>query len=179
MSPNLPSRSILGVEYCSNTWSLVSWTSIKQLHCDIKLSATYRLRTGRYAGNEGIDAGNRYYWRADRRRLDAESLRDALLHFSGGLDAKASLHLDDEEHDRRTLYGSVSRFQLDGVNGGMTYGVADDFGFRAVENPVRVHDLHATILHLPDIDHEKLTYRYSGRDYRLTDVHGRVHDIIA
>ena len=62
----------------------------------------------------------------------------------------------------------------------MTYGATDDFGFRAVENPVHVHDLHATILHLLGIDHEKLTYRYSGRDFRLTDVHGRVtHDIIA
>ena len=66
------------------------------------------------------------------------------------------------------------------VKGGMTWGATDDFGFRADENPVHVHDLHATILHLLGIDHEKLTYRYSGRDFRLTDVHGRViHDIIA
>jgi arylsulfatase A-like enzyme len=56
----------------------------------------------------------------------------------------------------------------------MTYGSTDDFGWHAVENRVHVHDLHATILHLMGIDHEKLTYRYSGRDYRLTDVHGRV-----
>ncbi|MEQ8765252.1 MAG: DUF1501 domain-containing protein [Planctomycetota bacterium] len=61
-----------------------------------------------------------------------------------------------------------------GVRGGMTYGATDDFGFRAVENPVHVHDLHATILHLMGLDHEQLTYRYSGRDFRLTDVHGRV-----
>ncbi len=90
--------------------------SIKRLHRDIMLSATYRLRAGRHAGNEGIDAGNRYYWRADRRRLDAESIRDALLHVSGGLDAKVggpSVDLDDEDNDRRTLYGTVSRFQLD------------------------------------------------------------------
>ena len=67
-----------------------------------------------------------------------------------------------------------------GVKGGMTWGATDDFGFRAVENPVHVHDLHATILYLLGIDHEKLTYRYSGRDFRLTDVHGRViHDLIA
>jgi hypothetical protein len=67
-----------------------------------------------------------------------------------------------------------------GVRGGMTYGATDEFGFAAVENKVHVHDLHATILHLMGIDHEKLTYRYSGRDFRLTDVHGRVvHDIIA
>jgi hypothetical protein len=67
-----------------------------------------------------------------------------------------------------------------GVKGGMTYGATDDFGFRAVENPVHVHDLHATILHLMGIDHTKLTYNYSGRDFRLTDVAGEViHDIIA
>ncbi len=61
-----------------------------------------------------------------------------------------------------------------GVKGGMTYGATDEFGFAAVENKVHVHDLHATILHLMGIDHEKLTYRYSGRDFRLTDVFGTV-----
>ncbi len=67
-----------------------------------------------------------------------------------------------------------------GVKGGMTYGRTDDFGFKAVENPVHVHDLHATILYLMGIDHEKLTYNYSGRDFRLTDVAGNViHDIIS
>ena len=67
-----------------------------------------------------------------------------------------------------------------GTRGGMMYGSTDDFGMHAVENRVHVHDLHATILHLMGLDHERLTYRYSGRDFRLTDVHGRVvHDIIA
>jgi uncharacterized protein (DUF1501 family) len=61
-----------------------------------------------------------------------------------------------------------------GIKGGMTYGATDEFGFAAVENKVHVHDLHATILHLLGLDHEKLTYRYSGRDFRLTDVHGNV-----
>jgi uncharacterized protein (DUF1501 family) len=66
-----------------------------------------------------------------------------------------------------------------GVKGGMTYGQSDEFGFAAMENKVHVHDLHATILHLMGIDHEKLTYRYSGRDFRLTDVYGTVvKDII-
>lgn len=66
-----------------------------------------------------------------------------------------------------------------GVKGGMAYGATDEFGFAAIENKVHVHDLHATLLHLMGIDHEKLTYRYSGRDFRLTDVHGRViHDIL-
>ena len=63
---------------------------------------------------------------------------------------------------------------------GLIYGATDEFGFKAVEKPVHVHDLHATILHLLGIDHTKLTYRYSGRDFRLTDVSGNViHDIIA
>jgi hypothetical protein len=61
-----------------------------------------------------------------------------------------------------------------GVRGGHAYGATDEFGYRAVENPVHVHDLHATILHLLGFDHERFTYRYAGRDFRLTDVHGRV-----
>jgi hypothetical protein len=61
-----------------------------------------------------------------------------------------------------------------GVKGGMAYGATDEFGFAAQQNKVHVHDLHATILHLMGLDHEKLTYRYSGRDFRLTDVHGRI-----
>ena len=67
-----------------------------------------------------------------------------------------------------------------GIKGGTIYGATDDFGFKAVDKPVHVHDLHATILHLMGIDHTKLTYRYSGRDFRLTDVSGTViADILA
>jgi hypothetical protein len=66
------------------------------------------------------------------------------------------------------------------VKGGTIYGATDDFGFKAIEKPVHVHDIHATILYLFGIDHTKLTYRYSGRDFRLTDVSGNVlHDLIA
>ena len=61
-----------------------------------------------------------------------------------------------------------------GIKGGTSYGNTDDFGYNAVENVVHVNDLHATILHLMGIDHEKLTYRFQGRDFRLTDVHGKV-----
>lgn len=61
-----------------------------------------------------------------------------------------------------------------GVKGGIAHGATDDFGWHAVQDKVHVHDLHATILHLMGFDHEKLTYRYGGRDYRLTDVHGHV-----
>ena len=66
-----------------------------------------------------------------------------------------------------------------GAKGGLQYGKTDEFGFKAVENPMHVHDLHATILHLLGFDHEKLTYRYAGRNFRLTDVYGEVfHDLI-
>ncbi|MBL8795829.1 MAG: DUF1501 domain-containing protein [Planctomycetia bacterium] len=67
-----------------------------------------------------------------------------------------------------------------GVKGGIVHGATDELGYAAVEKPVHVHDLHATILHLLGIDHEKLTYRHASRDYRLTDVHGHVvQDILA
>ena len=61
-----------------------------------------------------------------------------------------------------------------GIKGGTVHGSTDEFGFAAVENPVSAHDLHATILHLMGLDHERLTYRYSGRDFRLTDVEGNI-----
>lgn len=61
-----------------------------------------------------------------------------------------------------------------GIKGGTVYGATDEFGFKAEENPTSVHDLHATMLHLLGLDHERLTFRYAGRDFRLTDVHGRV-----
>ncbi len=67
-----------------------------------------------------------------------------------------------------------------GIKGGLAYGSTDEFGFAAVEKRTHVHDLHATMLHLLGIDHTRLTYRYSGRDYRLTDVHGEVvRDILS
>jgi Protein of unknown function (DUF1501) len=67
-----------------------------------------------------------------------------------------------------------------GFKRGFSYGKTDEFGWKAIENPVHVHDIHATILHQLGIDHTKLTYRYSGRDYRLTDLYGNViHDLIA
>ena len=67
-----------------------------------------------------------------------------------------------------------------GARGGAIYGATDDYGYRAIENKCELHDLHATMLHLMGMDHKKLTYRFSGRDMRLTDVHGNVlHDIVA
>ena len=67
-----------------------------------------------------------------------------------------------------------------GVRAGLTYGQTDDYGYYAVEDKVHFHDLHATILHLMGLDHQRLTFRYAGRDFRLTDVHGEVvHDLLA
>ena len=67
-----------------------------------------------------------------------------------------------------------------GVKGGHVHGATDDIGYHAIDKRVHVHDLHATLLHLMGLDHEKLTFRYSGRDFRLTDVHGNVvHEIMA
>ena len=78
------------------------------------------------------------------------------------------------------VHGYCTLLAGGGVKGGMTYGATDDFGFKAIEKPVHVHDIHATILYLFGIEHTKLTYRYSGRDFRLTDVSGTVlHDLIA
>ena len=75
-------------------------------------------------------------------------------------------------------YGFTMWMAGGGVRGGMTYGETDDFGFQAVHNRVHIHDLHATILDLLGLNHEQLTYRYAGRDFRLTDVAGKViHEI--
>ncbi len=71
-------------------------------------------------------------------------------------------------------YGFCAWLAGGGVRGGMTFGQLDEFGFQAVDDRVHIHDLHATILHLLGLDHERLTYRFSGREFRLTDVYGRV-----
>ena len=71
-------------------------------------------------------------------------------------------------------YGFTCWLAGGGTRGGYAHGGTDEFGFRAVNKPVHVHDLHATMLHLLGLDHERLTYRHAGRDFRLTDVHGRV-----
>src|SRR2546427_864331 len=77
-------------------------------------------------------------------------------------------------------YGFTMWMAGGGVKGGTVYGATDEFGFKAIEDPVHVHDLHATILALLGFDHEKLTFRHAGRDFRLTDVHGHVvRDLIA
>ena len=99
-------------------------------------------------------------------------LEDTLVLWGGEFGrAPTSEGAKGRDHDH---YGYTVWMAGGGVKGGFSYGATDEFGLSAVENRVHVHDLHATILHLMGLDHEKLTYRYSGRDYRLTDVHGQV-----
>ena len=105
-------------------------------------------------------------------------LEDTLVVWGGEFGrAPTSEGAKGRDHDH---YGYTVWMAGGGVKKGFSYGSTDEFGLTAVENRMHVHDLHATILHLMGLDHEKLTYRYSGRDYRLTDVHGRVvHDLFA
>ena len=99
-------------------------------------------------------------------------LEDTLVLWGGEFGrAPTSEGAKGRDHDH---YGYTVWMAGGGVRGGLSYGSTDEFGLSAVENRVHVHDLHATILHLMGLDHERLTYRYSGRDYRLTDVHGQV-----
>ena len=75
-------------------------------------------------------------------------------------------------------YGFTIWLAGGGVKGGMIYGATDEFGYHAIENRMHIHDLHATILHLLGFDHTRLTHRFDGRDFRLTDVHGVVAEKI-
>ena len=99
-------------------------------------------------------------------------LDDTLVVWGGEFGRTATTEgKDGRDHNH---YGFTMWLTGGGVRGGHVPGATDEFGFAAVEKRVHVHDLHATMLHLMGLDHEKLTYRYSGRDYRLTDVHGRI-----
>ena len=109
-------------------------------------------------------------------------LDDTLVLFGGEFGRTPYAQVQEKAKHGRDHHHTAFSYLLagGGVKGGMTYGTSDEFGMHAQDNPVHVHDLHATILHLLGLDHERLTYRYSGRDFRLTDVHGNVvRDIIA
>lgn len=103
---------------------------------------------------------------------------DTLVICGGEFGRTPSVELDGDGKSKlgrdHNHYGFSVWLAGGGVKGGTAYGATDDFGFKAIENPTSVHDLHATILHLLGFDHERLTYRYAGRDFRLTDVSGRV-----
>lgn len=112
---------------------------------------------------------------SDLKRLDL--LKETLVVVGGEFGRTPAVELSNgkpangRDHNN---WGFTVALAGGGVKGGMTYGATDEFGFKAVEKPVHVHDLHATMLHLMGLNHEKLTYRYSGRDFRLTDVYGTV-----
>jgi len=105
-------------------------------------------------------------------------LEDTLVIFGGEFGRTPTVELNGAGKSRlgrdHNPYGFTVWMAGGGVKGGTVYGATDEFGFEAVENVVEAHDLHATILHLLGFDHEKFTYRYAGRDFRLTDVAGEV-----
>ena len=107
------------------------------------------------------------------RDLQARGLLDETLVIWGGEFGRTPTAQGSDGRDHHP-YGFTMWLAGGGVKGGMAHGATDEFGWDAVEGRVHVHDLHATILHLLGLDHEKLTYRHSGRDFRLTDVYGRV-----
>ena len=104
-------------------------------------------------------------------------LQDTLVLWGGEFGRTPFAEGDGRDHNP---YGYTMWMAGGGVKAGTIYGATDEFGYHAVENRMHLHDLHATILHLLGLDHARLTYRYGGRDFRLTDVHGRVaHGIMA
>ena len=101
-----------------------------------------------------------------------DMLQDTLLVWGGEFGRTPAVKQQDGRDHNAT--GFSMWMAGGGVRGGMRYGATDDFGISAVTNKLHTHDLHATMLHLLGLDHTKLTYRYAGRDFRLTDVHGQV-----
>jgi hypothetical protein len=113
------------------------------------------------------------------RDLKSRGLLDETLVIWGGEFGRTPVSEKGNGRDHNP-YGFTMWLAGGGVKAGLIYGATDEFGFKAVEKQVSIHDLHATILYLLGLDHEKLTYRYAGRDFRLTDVYGNVvRDLIA
>jgi len=111
-------------------------------------------------------------------------LEDTLVVWGGEFGRTPTVELNDGGKSKlgrdHNHYGFSVWMAGGGIKGGTTFGATDEFGFRAVENRASVHDLHATMLHCLGFDHERLTFRQAGRDFRLTDVHGTVmRDILA
>ncbi len=107
------------------------------------------------------------------RDLKRRGKQDETLVFCGGEFGRTPVSESGSGRDHNP-YGFTMWMAGGGVKGGLDYGATDDFGFKAVENRVSIHDLHATILNRLGMDHTRLTYRYAGRDFRLTDVYGDV-----
>jgi hypothetical protein len=105
--------------------------------------------------------------------LKARGLLDSTLVFWGGEFGRTPMAQGSDGRDHNP-YGFTVWMAGGGIKGGTVYGATDDFGYHAIENKVEISDLHATMLYLLGIDHKRLTYRFGGRDMRLTDVHGEV-----
>ncbi|MBL8818337.1 MAG: DUF1501 domain-containing protein [Planctomyces sp.] len=104
-------------------------------------------------------------------------LEDTLIWWGGEFGRTPTAEADGRDHNQE---GFTMWLAGGGAKPGFRYGATDDYGYYAVENKVHIHDLHATMLHLLGLDHERLTWRHAGRDFRLTDVHGNVvHDVIS
>jgi uncharacterized protein (DUF1501 family) len=105
--------------------------------------------------------------------LKSRGLLDSTLVVWGGEFGRTPFAQGKDGRDHNP-FGFTMWLAGGGVKGGITYGATDEYGYKAIENKVTIHDLHATMLHLLGIDHTKLTFRFSGRDMRLTDVYGEV-----
>ena len=101
-------------------------------------------------------------------------LEDTLVIWGGEFGRQPTAEYAEGTGRDHNAYGFTMWMAGGGVKGGLAYGKTDDVGYEAVEDKMHIHDWHATILHLLGLDHERLTYRYSGRDFRLTDVHGNL-----
>jgi len=113
------------------------------------------------------------------RDLKRRGLLDETLVVWGGEFGRTPVSESGTGRDHNP-YGFTMWMAGGGVKGGLAYGATDEFGFKSVENRVSIHDLHATMLYQLGMDHARLTYRYAGRDFRLTDVYGEVvKDILA
>jgi hypothetical protein len=105
--------------------------------------------------------------------LKGRGLLDSTLVFWGGEFGRTPMAQGSDGRDHNP-YGFTVWLAGGGIKGGTIFGATDDYGYHAIEDKVEIHDLHATMLHLLGIDHKRLTYRFGGRDMRLTDVHGEV-----
>jgi uncharacterized protein (DUF1501 family) len=109
--------------------------------------------------------------------LKQRGLLDDTLVLWGGEFGRTPTAQGDDGRDHNP-YGYTMWMAGGGIRGGISHGATDDYGYYAVSDRVHVHDLHATMLHLLGLDHTRLTYQHAGRNFRLTDVHGRVLDSI-
>jgi hypothetical protein len=105
--------------------------------------------------------------------LKARGLFDTTLVVWGGEFGRTPMAQGSDGRDHNP-YGFSIWLAGGGIKGGTIYGATDDYGYHAIENKVEIYDLHATILHLLGVDHKRMTYRFGGRDMRLTDVHGEI-----